>query len=106
MQGFFFIKKVEKSISVPAYVYLRSVCTMQKNHEISEKETEDAVLKKLILLVLIHMHISLSVLVIFTIVKTMSFRKPSFFLILCTESIRKYVRRVYHQLSQYIAKLR
>ncbi len=50
-------------------------------------------------------NISLSVLIIFTIVKTMSLRKPSFF-ILCTESIRKYICRVYHQLSQYIAKLR
>jgi hypothetical protein len=49
--------------------------------------------------------IYLSVLVIFTIVKTMSLIKP-FFSIVCTESICKYVCRVYHQLSQYIAKLR
>ncbi len=54
----------------------------------------------------VHTHISLSVLVIFTIVKTMSLRKPSLFSIVCTESIRKYVCRVYHQHSQYIAKLR
>ncbi len=50
--------------------------------------------------------ISLSILVIFTIVKTMSLRKLSFFLIVHTESIHKYVCRVYHQLLQYIAKLR
>jgi hypothetical protein len=50
--------------------------------------------------------ISLSVLVIFTIVKTMSLKKLSFFLIIRTESIRKYVCKVYHQLLQYIAKLR
>ncbi len=48
--------------------------------------------------------ISLLVLIIFTIVKTMSLRKPSFFIV-CTESIRKYICRVHHQLSQYIAKL-
>jgi hypothetical protein len=46
--------------------------------------------------------IYLSVLVIFTIVKIMSLRKPSFFIIR-VESIRKYVCRVYHQLLQYIA---
>ncbi len=50
--------------------------------------------------------ISLLVLIIFTIVKTMSLRKPSFFSIVCTESIRMYVCTVYHQLLQYIAKLR
>jgi hypothetical protein len=50
--------------------------------------------------------ISLSVLVIFIIVKTTSLRKPSFFSIVRTESIRKYICRVYHQLLQYIAKLR
>jgi hypothetical protein len=35
----------------------------------------------------------------------MSLRKP-FFFIVCTESIRKYICRVYHQLLQYIANLR
>ncbi len=50
--------------------------------------------------------ISLTVLIIFTIVKIMSLRKPSLFLIVRTESKRKYVCRVYHQLLQYIAKLR
>jgi hypothetical protein len=33
-------------------------------------------------------------------------QKTIFFFIVCTESIRKYVCRVYHQLLQYIAKLR
>jgi hypothetical protein len=33
-------------------------------------------------------------------------QKTVFFSIVHTESIRKYVCRVYHQLSQYIAKLR
>ncbi len=50
--------------------------------------------------------ISLLVLIIFTIVKTMSLRKPPFYSILCTESKRKYICRVYSQLSQYIAKWR
>jgi hypothetical protein len=35
----------------------------------------------------------------------MSLRKPSFFII-CIESKCKYVCRVYHQLLQYIAKLK
>jgi hypothetical protein len=48
---------------------------------------------------------SLSVLVMFIVVKTMSLRKLSFFIV-CTKSIRKYVCRVYHQLLQYITKLR
>jgi hypothetical protein len=52
-----------------------------------------------------HISISLLVLVIFTMAKIMSPRKPSFFIV-CTESIRMYECRVYHQLLQYIAKLR
>jgi hypothetical protein len=37
--------------------------------------------------------------------ETMSFTKPSFFIVR-TESICKYVCSVYHQLLQYVAKLR